>query len=315
MAKNILITVAYYDAMDFPMTSFEVWKYLTRLGTEESGDGHPYSLEVVREALDDSQLLRYLEQKNGFYFLSGREELVNRRLKRQIISHQKIRRLKKYAYWLKMMPFVRMIAITGRLALGEADYESDWDLLIVCESKRLFIARSAVTLMAEIMGRRRKGKKVADRLCLNAFLTADNLEINLKDMFSASEYFWARPIFGFSVFRQFQLENGWIQKYKPNFIPENLPPIEMLKDGKFSHWIRSKGEKLLDWDYLENKLAVWQLGRIEKDPRTHQKGSAVWADRERLLFFPEPKSPKIYDAFQASLERIKHLSQMLDGHF
>ena len=36
LSKYILTTLAYYDALDYPMTAFEIWKCLTRAEDEKT---------------------------------------------------------------------------------------------------------------------------------------------------------------------------------------------------------------------------------------------------------------------------------------
>ncbi len=75
LSKKILLTVIYYDILDYPLTSFEIWKLLIN-GNEEK-----YSLFDVIKALENDEINRYIEEYRGFYFLSGRMKLVKERIK------------------------------------------------------------------------------------------------------------------------------------------------------------------------------------------------------------------------------------------
>jgi len=90
---------------------------------------------------------------------------------------------------------------------------------IVFKKGKLFTGRILVTLFLHLFGRRRHGKKIANRICLNHFLTDDFL-ISGRDIFAASEYSFMTVAYGFSKFKKFQDINSWISRYKPNFVHE-----------------------------------------------------------------------------------------------
>ncbi|MFA6973505.1 MAG: nucleotidyltransferase domain-containing protein [Parcubacteria group bacterium] len=304
LQKNILTTVAYYDAMDYPMTSFEVWKYLTRIGEQEAASGEQYSLVAVMSGLENENLKKIIEEYRGFYFLRGRKDLVAQRLERNKISNQKIKKLVKIGKWLRFVPFVRMLAVTGSLAMKNAEPGSDLDLLVVLRHGKIFTGRFLVTALLQLLGKRRHGVKINNRACLNYFVTDKSLEISLKDVFSASEYSFMLPIFGWHNFQKFQRHNEWLKKYKPNFQPDALPNLKFIHESFYSWRLRQLGELIFSFNFLENKLKQWQLQKIEKNPKTHQNESLIIANDEMLIFLPEPQSPQIFEKFKAGLAGI-----------
>jgi hypothetical protein len=154
------------------------------------------------------------------------------------------------------------------------------------------------------LGRRRYGKKIANRICLNYFITEKSLEINLKDAFSASEYSFIFPLFGFEVFQKFQQANVWIKKYKPNFRADDIPNLKLLPDTRSAKFFREIGEKIFGLDFIEQRLKRWQTQRIANDLRTHKAGSMIIANDEMLVFLPEPQSPEVFEKFKQRLEKM-----------
>lgn len=304
LQKHILATLAYYDGMDYPMTSFELWKYLTSSKQQAENEGQ-FSLGDVVQELENENLKKFIDEHRGFYFLKGRKDLVEQRLERNKIANQKLKRLLKTAKWLRFVPFVRMLAVTGSLAMKNTDAGSDLDLLIVLKHGKIFTGRFGVTGLLQLLGQRRYGDKIKNRICLNYFITDKSLEINLKDIFSASEYAFMLPIFGWHAFQEFQEKNGWIRKYKLNFQPDALPDLKFLAETNLSQLVRTLGEAVLRPNFIENFLKHYQLGKIEKNPKTHQSGSLILASDERLVFLPEPSGPKVYEKFQARLNGLK----------
>jgi predicted nucleotidyltransferase len=306
LSKNILATLVYYDVLDYPLTAFEIWKYLFRSNREEENSKREKgnALDVLN-CLEQDNLKKFIEEYRGFYFLKGRKKLAERRIENNKISEEKLKIIQKVVCFLRFVPFVRMIAVTGRVAMKNARKESDLDLLIVLKYGHIFTGRLLVTLLVHILGKRRYGNKIKNRICLNYFITTESLEISNQDLFSSSEYFFMRPIFGFKVFRKFQIKNSWIGNYHPNFSIPELADNCLIKDNYFSKKIRKTGELIFGNEFVENILKRWQLKRINKDPRTYQAGSMVKADEKELIFLPEPKGPDIFEKFQKKLEELR----------
>ncbi|OGI17319.1 MAG: hypothetical protein A2Z52_02955 [Candidatus Moranbacteria bacterium RBG_19FT_COMBO_42_6] len=296
--------------MDYPMTSFEIWKYLFRVNKDslrkgEGKEAEPTFLEVMDE-LKSEKLNGLLEEFRGFYFLKGRKSLVEQRIKRNKISEKKYKILEQVARVLRFIPYVRMVAVTGRMAMKNAEEKSDLDLLLVLEKGKIFTGRILVTLVVHLMGRRRYRGKIANRICLNYFITTGSLEIGLKDMFSSSEYYFMLPLFGLETFREFQAKNRWIGEYKVNYEKDGVDNLRMLFDSWPARFSRNLGEKILRAGFIEKSLKNWQMKRINRNPKTHQSGSMVSASEEALIFLPNPQGPKIYDKFQ---DRLSSLAQ------
>ncbi len=308
LAKNILTTLAYYDVFDYPLTIFEVEKYLmTKTEAKNKEKKKDMSVEIRTELEGKDDLKKYIEEFNGFYFLRGRKKLVAQRIKKYKISQQKLKIVKKVVRWLRFIPTVKMIAVTGRVAMNNAHPKSDLDLLIVLKKGRIFTGRILITGLVHILGKRRYANKIANRICLNCFLSDDALRMPTNDFFSASEYSFILPIFGWKTFQRFQQKNEWIKNYKINYEPAKIPNLNLIKDNYWSQLVRKKGEKLLATSlgiFLEEKLKKWQLARIKRDPRTHYKGSGVMATEKALIFWPYPQGPKVYERFRKKLEEL-----------
>lgn len=306
LSKYILTTLVYYDVMDFPMTGFEVWKYLTVISNSEVADkSEMFSLAEVIKTLEDEKLKKFIEEYRGYYFLRGRKELVGQRMERNKISERKIKIVKKVVWWLRFAPFVRSVAVAGRLAMKNAERKSDLDLFIILKKDKIFTGRLMVTLLVHLLGKRRHGAKICDRICLNHFITKQ-FSVSGKDLFAAHEYAYLLPIFGGKAFGKFQAKNEWIRGYKPNFqfSPRNM---HMISDSRLTRLIRKTLERILRWDFIEKALGDWQKKRIAKNPKTQQKGGIILCSSEELAFWPnfENQGPKVFDKFQERLSSLK----------
>jgi len=287
--------------MDYPMTSFEIHKYFTNFNQPAEIEEEKSGLLEIINVLESEKLKKFIEEYRGFYFLKSRKNLVEQRLERSKIAESKFKILLQAARWLRFVPYVRMIAVTGRLAMKNTESQSDLDVLVVLKHGKIFTGRTLVTLATHLLGRRRHGQKIANRICLNYFITEKSLEINLKDGFSASEYAFIFPLFGFEVFQKFQQANGWIKNYKPNFQMDDLPNLKLLPDTRAAKFFREIGEKTFSFNFIEKTLKKWQTKRIANDPRTKKAGSMIIANDDMLVFLPEPQSPEIFEKFKQKL--------------
>lgn len=301
LAKNIAATVTYYDVMDFPLTAFEVWKHLLEYDRERPVLTEPVTLLEVWKVLHSGQLSGKIEEKNGLYFLHGREALVEKRIQGEKLSVGKLKRMRRLAGVLAFVPYLRMVGATGSLAMKNGAKGSDWDMFVVLKSGKIWIGRTILTLFLHGIGKRRHGKKISNRACLNYFVTDDNLEIATKDLFSAHEYRFLIPLLSFPLFQIFELKNRWIRTYKPNFTPTLLPGLWLVKETDLSGRVRSVLEQALDFFDGEVWLRSWQQKKIENNPKTHLEGSLIEATDRALVFLPRPRGPRVFQAFKERL--------------
>ena len=324
--RNILVTITYYDILNYPLTSFEIWKYLT-VGNERPACNASHSdaggwemrdeklecsLGDIVEALESRDLRKYIEEFRGFYFLRGRKDLVEQRLQNDKNSIAKFKVAEKVTWWLRFSPFVRMVAVTGTLAMKNSEKNSDIDFLVVLEKGRIWAGRLFVTLMVHLLGKRRYGNKIKNRICLNYFITTGSLGIKRQELFAANEYSFIYPILGFDIFQKFSKANiGWIRKYKPNFEFSDLKPAKYyVKHSQLSRFIQKIREVLLNFifgDRMELWLKKKQIARIKRNPLTYKKGGYVEYTDENLIFLPEPQGPKIFEKYKEKTENISAL--------
>ena len=292
--------------MEFPMTPFEIWKNLIRsdYSTVQKSKAQSAGIEDVIKILYEKKLSPFLEHDRGFYYLKGRNELVAKRIAKQKLSSLKIKKLIKIINWLQYVPFVRMVCVTGALAMKQAHSKSDWDLLIAIKEGRIWTGRTLVTVATQLFGRRRYGKNVSDRICLNYFISENRLEIMTKDLFSANEYMFMFPLSGWDNFKHFQLRNIWISSMKPAYFPGILPSRHLLEKNVFLLKIQKAGEMFFGWDWLESVLKKIEKQRIINNPKTKQEGSLVYAGDDALIFLPDPHGPKVFEKFKHNVSKL-----------
>ena len=239
LEKAILKTIIYFDIFNYPLTLPEIHQWL---GMKiDSGD--------LKNILEQSEFLRNkISRKEGFYFLNGRENIIEIRKQRNQISQRKIKKAKKICQWLLFFnPFIKGIAICNDLGYLNAHGESDIDLFIITRKNRIWLARFFLTLPLKIFGLRPTKKNKKDKICLSFFIAEDNLnleKIKLEDKEGAPDIYFIYwlvqllPIYGEeNIWQEFYQANDWLKNYLPNFEFKELK--EKIKLPKISMIIRN----------------------------------------------------------------------------
>jgi len=213
LKKAVLSTLAYADIFDYPLKKEEIWRFLLS--------------DIRYQILDVSKGLKELpevSQKNNFYFLKEREHLVLLRKKRERWSRKKLKIAKQVARCLKLIPTIKMVAVTGALAMENSNENDDIDLLIITSKSRLWLTRFLTVILLELVANRRHpaDKEVKDKICLNMFLDEGHLEVPKKeqDLFSSHEVCQLKVLWDKNgIYQKFLKANLWSKKYLANWKP------------------------------------------------------------------------------------------------
>jgi predicted nucleotidyltransferase len=205
LGEKEILSLIYHDIFDYPLTP----------------------LELIRWTAGESFRLRNVEgvkigTKNGFLFVNGKEGATLKRIMRKRISERKISQARKAAKILSILPIIRMVGISGSLAMNNAGEESDIDFLIITKRGTLWTTRLLSVVLLKMFGipRRRYGERnEKDKLCLNMWLDEDDLVWDKKDrnVFTAHEISQIIPLINKDeTYEKFLSQNNWIASYWPN---------------------------------------------------------------------------------------------------
>ncbi|MFA6098022.1 MAG: hypothetical protein WCV50_04450 [Patescibacteria group bacterium] len=234
--KAILSAICYFDVFDYPLTLMEIWKWLFfQEGAQKT------TLAEVEEILQSSKLLgEKLETKNGFYFLRGREEIVNRRLERYRLAEDKYERAVRIIKYLRWMPFVKIIAICNTLAYSNSRREGDIDLFIITSPRRVWQARWWVTGFLKLFNLRPTLQKTQDTFCASFFIDKNNLNLEIfkvaDDIYLPYWIVQLYPVYDEGLYNDFETQNAWVRKKIPNWIPASTVPRRTVAPAG---WLKS----------------------------------------------------------------------------
>src|SRR5215216_1510958 len=167
--RAVFHTLAYADIFDYPLTAAEIYHYLiaTRATWED-----------VLQALSNP---RSFSQVGAYFTLCGREQIVETRKRRAEIAARLWHKTARYARMIAWLPYVRMVAITGSLAMNNTDEGNDVDYMIVTAPGRLWTCRALTLLVARL------AKRAGINLCPNYLVTTNALEFKERSLYVAHE--------------------------------------------------------------------------------------------------------------------------------
>lgn len=225
----ILRTLAYYDVFSYPLTIDELWRWLW----PDPRWPLPVTTPAqVREALHLEPLAAKVDVIGEMVVLKGRAELVKLRAERLPLNEKKWKRAESAARFLELVPFVKMVAVANTLAINNARSESDIDFFIVTSRQHIWIARFLVTGIVSLLGWRRHGKKIQNRICLSFYVSSEALNLApLKASESDPHFmFWTSQIVPLMVdadmYTKFTTANTWVTAELPNAWPAKLQRLQ-----------------------------------------------------------------------------------------
>ncbi len=262
----ILRTIAYADIFDYPLTGREIHRYLIEQAALAS---------TVQDRLLHAPRLRQLLGANSpFWFLAGREELVSIRRLRQTVSRRLWAKARRYGGHIAALPFVRMVALTGSLAMNNAtSLDDDIDFLVVARSGRVWLARGLAVLLVRL------ARSQGVYLCPNYVLSEACLDLGRPSLFIAHELAQMVPLFGPSLYRHLLDSNGWAFGYLPNASPETAQHNFLRRSAALG---QRCSEAVLG-GRLGEKVERWE--RERKIPRLRQEAARLGGSG--AVFTPE----------------------------
>jgi hypothetical protein len=240
LERAIVQTLVYADVFDYPLTADELHRYL--IGARASRG----NVRAILGELNPKTIVR-----DGRYFtLAGHEHAVEMRKARAQQSAPFWRRAVQYGRVIGGLPFVRMVAVTGALAMDNLA-DDDIDYLIVTEPGRLWLCRALVVGVVRAAALR------GVELCPNYFISEHALELEERNLFTAHEVTQMVPLAGLDTYERLRELNRWTDAYLPN---ASGPPrrISASEPGHrrtrrlLEHTLRSR---------LGSPLEHWEMGR------------------------------------------------------
>lgn len=287
MEKAILKTLIYGDIFDYPLKVYEIHKWLI---------GRKATLRQVEKALERLSKKGKVKKRKEYYFL---RDLVRKRILREKQSAIYFQKARLLAQILKLIPWIKLVGISGGLAMENASKADDIDLFVITAKNRLWISRILALGLLSLTGQRRRvgemGRKIAGKLCLNILLEDSRLGQQSKDIYLAHEVLQTRVLWQRDgIYSKYLEDNSWAFKFLPNWTTgENV-------QGKMYN-VKKKNYKLYIVNYRFNlieHLAKWFQLKIMEKPAGMER-----IEDGALYFHPNDIREEILTRYKQKISR------------
>ncbi len=280
LREAIIKTIAYGDIFQYPLRAEEIIQRLI---------GIRYQVSGIRTEL---RKIKQIEEKDGYYYLSGRHALVPLRRKRTEWSKKKLQIARRAAAVLSHIPTLKLIGISGGLASYNVDEDDDIDLFFITAADRMWTSRLFVIGLLEVFGfRRRPGDtNVKNKICANMMIDESHLTMPAEeqDLFGAYEVSLMMPLWQRDrIHDRFLEKNRWVRKWLPNFTAQSCSSSNKQNGSiLFSH-------------ALERMCSGMQLRYMDKRRTTEI------VEDGRARFHPHDARKRVTEDYRKILRRFR----------
>jgi hypothetical protein len=229
--KQVLRPLIFLDLFSFPPTAWELWLYLDK----------KISLLDVEKSLQELKEKNVLQELQGFYFLSGRDEIVNIRRHRYNYSSAKLRKAHRFSRIFSLFPGVIMVAAANFIGSHNWRQESDIDFFIITKKNYLWRSRLFCAGVAKLLFSRPTIKSKRDKICLSFYISESALNLHSLELEGGDPYFdyWRRGLFPLytyqNIWDKFQnantaekISNNVVKINKLGFLENIAKKIQLL---------------------------------------------------------------------------------------
>jgi predicted nucleotidyltransferase len=285
---ELIDAVTYGDAFDCAVAFDEVWRY-SRV---------KISRARLRERVRQLALEGLLGEREGLYFLAGREHLVYRRDARLNRALRLKKRARLVSCFLQHAPFVRGIVLTGSVAADDAEENADVDVLMIVAKGRIGLSFLLLATLSRVFSRR--------VFCPNYYVSEAHLSFPNHDRYIAREIAQAELLT--SGAGALHGANSWVEEHLPNSSPTGRPVkllpggalmqriFELPFEGRFGSWCEQKACTI-----VKNRLSAHYGSHRAKVPEDVQRRFELGIE---LRFHGAPRVNKSMERYEESRRKL-----------
>jgi hypothetical protein len=306
LEQAIYKTLAYFDIFNHPLTLLELRRYL--FFTNQSA-----TLAEIAAAVRGTGLSRFIEQRDGFYMLTGRGECVAIRHHRYVLAQKKFAIAQLACRWLRLLGFVRGVAVCNSLGYSNATRESDVDVVIMATSTRLWLVRLWAIIITTLLGIRLHSSVKRDKVCLSFYITPEAQLASVAhqpvDIYLLYWLATLTPLYGAGAWQQWMdSQLPWASHWLPHLSGYQTSSRRLVHDTAYS----SMNKKILEFSQggtmgagMEQTAERLQRSRLlpQLIARSQRDDGAVVLSDTMLKFHLSDRRLEIFDQWQQRLKR------------
>jgi len=288
--RDIHNTLAYFAYNQYPLTTFEIFKWQYK-------PERVYGYDEIEKCLKTCEWLRTrIGHCEGMYGIGTDMEIeaqVAARKRRFLDAVRKQKKACKIVQYISRLPSVKGIAICNSLAFHFTREKSDIDFFIVTTHGRVWTARMW-TVLPLILLRQRPGETKKDPIDISFFVSENHMDLSELQMDNDPYLaYWVKslaPIYGDEVlWDKFFEKNDWTNACLPN-AHRPRRAYRMRCNAKIS---------LLPCLFPENIMRWIQLLKMPYRLKVlANQGTCVVMNDSMLKFHTTDRRAEIADAFE-----------------
>lgn len=293
--RAVLHALVYFERFAHPLTPEELCQFCN---------------DPAADTLQVQAALEYLQKKglayafNGYYQSVDDCEWLSRRLENNRRADHFLPLARRMARFIGQFPFVQAVMVSGSLSKHSMRPDSDVDFFVITTPGRLWLCRTLLVVFKKIFL-----FNSHKYFCVNYFIDTEHLEIEEKNLFTATETVTLLPMYGPDWYHAFAQANNWAWRQFPHFplrpTTETTPQktswfkqtAEWLLSGRFGAW--------LDLRCMKFTISYWQ----RKFKHLHPDAFDVALKSKRYVSKHHPLHFQ-----QQILERMTQRLQALEDH-
>ena len=217
-----LKTILYFSIFRYPLKIEEIHSYTNYLEISKTKD-------ELQHLVDEKILVKVDE----FYVYGSDLDSVIKRLRGNLYAKKALKIAQKKAKFISKFPYVEAVGVSGSLSKGYYDNYSDIDFFVITKPNKLWICRTLLMAYKKIF--LLNSRKY---FCVNYFISSNQMEIEEKNRFTATELKTLIPMQGKVVFEKFYKDNSWLNEYFSKFEP-SINAIQDYKKPAFSRLLET----------------------------------------------------------------------------
>ncbi len=250
LQAEILETIRYFSFFSYPPNEEEIHAFLKKRTSQ--GQLSAILTKLVKKGAITIKNFK-LKTKNyprytlGEYSISGRNSqfpISNFQLRKRV-SLEKVKKIQPYINLLSRFSQIKLIGLSGSVAMLNAERDHDVDLFIITARKRLWTGRLVALLLASLfrLRRKRSEENVGHKVCLNLFFDEANMSVPKfkQTEYVAHEVLQMKSLVSKNrIYEAFLKQNSWVYGIFPN----------ALENPKFEY----RNSKQIQNSNLENSI-------------------------------------------------------------
>ncbi len=206
LRNSVLKALLYYDIFSHPLSADELFTFVP----ENSVSPKEFCAMLEKVSAEEGGPIG---SGAGYYYIKPNIQNIKLRKEKENISRKMWRMAGIVTHVIKRFPYVRCVLISGSLSKNSSNEASDIDFMIITGQNRLWISRTLLMLFKKIFL-----LNSYKYFCLNYYITSSHLEIEEKNIFTATEIATVKATYNTEMMRKFVNANMWIKEYFPNYV-------------------------------------------------------------------------------------------------